>query len=560
MLNQSVTTLYERRWIVVFAAVVLLITSIPYLLGFTFQDGQNIFSGFVIGVEDGNSYIAKMHAGSAGAWLFRTPYTAFPQNGALMFLPYLLLGKLAAAPDIHVQLVVLFHIFRLFAGFLAILATYDFLAFFLQDVRTRRFGLVLVILGGGLGWILMLLGQQNWLGSLPLDFYSPESFGFLSIFGFPHLTLARALLLWCLLAYLRAVRDQSVTVKTVVTLSGLWLLAGIFQPLVMLVIGALIGLHLFGMAIWLQWKSQSAVLTWQSWRSLLRLWVFSGILPGFLVIYNLWILWTDPFISSWTQQNIIKSPHPLHYLLAYGLLLPFAWVGGRRLMRTNPQLGWLPVSWVLMLPVLAYAPVNLQRRLPEGIWVAWVLLAMVSLEPPLEQPSHQRYRLLWPSVVLLLTIPSTVVLIIGGIMSSANTSPPIFRRAGEIAAFEILRQEAQVGEVALTAYDTGNALPAWAPLRVVIGHGPESIHLAPLRSQVADFFSPGTTDAERVGLLRKFRISYVFWGYAERELGDWDPHQAPYLQLMYDDNGYSIFKVDLYFTSVSFINHELIAR
>ena len=191
----------ERRWVFYFAVLVLLLTLLPYLIGFAVQGPDYRFTGFLIGVEDGNSYIAKMLAGSDGAWLFRTPYTPSPQQGVVMFLPYLLLGKLASSPGLHLQLVALYHLFRLAAGFLMIQASYDFLAFFVQDIRLRRFGLALVILGGGLGWILVLIGKDWWLGSLPLDFYSPETFGFLGLFGVPHLALARALLLWALLAY-----------------------------------------------------------------------------------------------------------------------------------------------------------------------------------------------------------------------------------------------------------------------------------------------------------------------------------------------------------------------
>jgi hypothetical protein len=101
-----------------------------YLVGYASQGTEWRYSGFVFGVEDGNSYLAKMLSGSAGAWLFRTPYTAEEQRGVLAFLPYFLLGKLAGPPGLQVQLAVLFHLFRLAAGILAILATYDFLAYF----------------------------------------------------------------------------------------------------------------------------------------------------------------------------------------------------------------------------------------------------------------------------------------------------------------------------------------------------------------------------------------------------------------------------------------------
>jgi len=152
-----------RRWALGFAALVMLLTSLPYFLGYASQGQDWRFTGFVFGVEDGNSYIAKMQAGAAGAWLFRTPYTSVHQQGVVAFLPYILLGKLASPPELHEKLVLIFHAFRIAAGMLAILATYDFIAYFIPGDRERRYGLILAVLGGGLGWVLLLLGLDTWL-------------------------------------------------------------------------------------------------------------------------------------------------------------------------------------------------------------------------------------------------------------------------------------------------------------------------------------------------------------------------------------------------------------
>ena len=106
----------ERRWVLIFAAAVMAATCLPYLLAYSRQGSGWSFSGFIIASEDGNSYIANMQSGSAGAWLWRSPYTATPQDGAVVFMTYLLLGKLAAAPANHSLLVLLYHLFRVAAG------------------------------------------------------------------------------------------------------------------------------------------------------------------------------------------------------------------------------------------------------------------------------------------------------------------------------------------------------------------------------------------------------------------------------------------------------------
>lgn len=202
------------------------VTTIPYLIGYASQGDEWQFTGFVFGVTDGNSYIAKMLSGANGDWLFRTPYTPYPQQGVLAFLPYLLLGKISAPPGQHLQLVSLFHIFRYSAGVLAILATYDFLSIFLKSTSVRRWGLAIAILGGGLGWVLVLIGRASVQGSLPLDFYSPESFGFLAIY---ELRICRSpghlcyghFVFYCRACHMRALPALSlVLIKSAISLPG----------------------------------------------------------------------------------------------------------------------------------------------------------------------------------------------------------------------------------------------------------------------------------------------------------------------------------------------------
>ena len=228
--------LRERKWILLFAVVVTTITTVPYLIGYALETDEWAFTGFVIAVEDGNSYIAKMLAGSAGKWLFKSPFSAVEQRGVIAFLPYILLGKLASGESIHEQLVVIYHSFRIFGGILFFLAGYDFISLFVQEERWRRWALAFFCLGGGMGWVLVLLEKKDLFGVLPLDFISPESFGFLSIFGFPHLAAGRALFLWSLTHYLK--RSSGYVIGLIL------LLLGIVQPIYVVIAWVVMITHL----------------------------------------------------------------------------------------------------------------------------------------------------------------------------------------------------------------------------------------------------------------------------------------------------------------------------
>ncbi len=529
-----------RRWALGFAALVMLLTSLPYLLGYASQGRDWRFTGFVFGVEDGNSYIAKMQAGAAGAWLFRTPYTPAHQQGVVAYLPYLLLGKLVSPPDLHEKLVLIFHIFRLAAGMLAILAAYDFIAYFISGERERRYGLVLTVLGGGLGWVLLLLGLDTWLGSMPLEFYSPETFGFLEVFGLPHLALARAAMLWGLLVYLRSTRGSAnPTLKSAAGLGLLWLLAALSQPLTALCLGAVIALHLAALGVVYGFGPPAQRSTgWVNWRGKLRFVVLAFLIPAPFILYNVISFSTDPYLKTWTDQNLIISPPLPHYLLAYGLLLPFAVLGARNLLRQNASEGWLLVAWILASPALAYAPVNLQRRLLEGLWIAVVVVALWSLRTDYQPGVRWRVFLF----TTLLAFPSTLILLAGSVSAAVQPGMPMFREIGEVQVFEYLGANSDPWGVVMTSYATGNALPAWAPSRVVIGHGPESSGLEQLQTSVQRFYDASTPDSERQRLVAELNISYVFHGPHERLLGGWEPSRSSQMKEIYRQGPYAVYE------------------
>lgn len=526
------------RWVYLFAILVMVITTLPYLMGYAAAGEGWRFTGFVFGVEDGNSYIAKMLSGASGEWLFRTPYTAVPQRGVIAFLPYLLLGKLTAPPAQHAQLVALFHLFRFGAGILAILASYDFIALFIDNQTLRRWGLALASLGGGLGWVLLLLGKKSLFGWLPLEFYSPESFGFLALYGLPHLSMSRALLLWGLRAYVRDSHPRRVTHDA--SLAGVyWLLMGFFQPLSVVVAWGVVGaqLSLFGLRGWYQkWKTSS--VDWTPWNRIFRKAVISGIISSPIVVYTVIKFNIDPFLNSWTSQNLITSPPFPHYLLAYGMMLIFAAFGVGRVIRSSDVKTWLPLAWVCVLPFFVYAPYNLQRRLAEGVWIALIVLVLKALD---NFPPRKKRALPW---MWTLTFPSTLILLVGGMMAARTPAKPLHRPAAEIDAFQYLAQNVATNAVVLSSRETGNPLPAWAPVQVVVGHGPETIHAEELLPRVRAFYQANTSDEAREALLGEYRVDYLFYGPSEQNLGAWNPSQAEYLMPVYQNGDYTIFAVD----------------
>ena len=277
--------------------------------------------------------------------------------------------------------------------------------------------------------------------------------------------------------------------------------------------------------------------SWVDWLSLLRRVGWLALAAAPFVFYNAVMAQIDPFMAKWTNQNILMSPPPLDYILAYGLLVPLVVIGFRNLLALPGGRGWLPLVWVLMLPLLVSAPTNLQRRLSEGVWVFLVIVALFGASRLSESPFKW-----WKYFVGLLYL-TPLIFFSGSLAAIQKPGLPLFRPASEIQAFMFLEEEAEPDAVVLAGRGTSNPLPAWAPLRVVVGHGPESLNGKVLNEEVAAFYDIETTEVERQLFIKEMNIQYVFLGPEERLDGDWQPNMAQQYKLIYQQNGYEIYEV-----------------
>lgn len=521
----------ERRWVAAVSVLLLIVTSLPYLLAYQRAGEAWQFSGFVLGVDDGNSYIAKMLRGAEGDWLFRSPYSAAQQDGFLAFLPYLMLGKLTSQPGQHEQLVALFQLYRWAGGFALAFAVYAFAGLFLVQRKQRQLAALLALAGGGLGWLAMFGLGALWGERVPLEFYSPESFGFLSLFSLPHLEVSRALLLFGLAAFLRPAPGWLGWV-----LPGLlWLVLGFFQPLTIASGWAVLGMFVMvrGIDCLLQARRGDPDCRAALRRDLLRA-IVTGAISLPWVVYNFAAFQLDPYLHGWSQQNIILSPPPADYLLAYAVMLPLGVLGLRGLWRQDSRAAALLAGWLTAFPILAYFPYPLQRRLPEGIWVALAVLGTAGLFQ-----LARRWRKIAAPLVALSFLPAAF-LVLGGLLSAWTPQEPVFIPAHQVRAFQFLRGIAAKDDTVLASFALSNRIPAWAAVRTITGHGPESIGAKEIEPRIERFFQAEISEEERLSLIRDYGIRFVIVEADDKSGAGWNDSIAGFLELVYIDSSGAI--------------------
>jgi hypothetical protein len=561
----------EWRWTLLLAAIAVVAAALPYLLAWSQQTPERVFSGCVMLTEDCYSYLAMLRLGAVGAWLFHIPYTPEEHAGTLLYTFYLLLGKAAGLlPGDHLttKLVVVYHLARVAFGFGLLVGVYRFLAALTQSVLTRRLAWMMVALGGGLGWLLTALGQTRWLGDVPLDLYFPEGFAFLALFGSPHVAAAQSMLLGGVLYLLRAWStdaalgdrvpsvaepvtataadlpqshsDQSTRLTSIkwAALAGLlWFLMGLIVPFYVAVAWAVAG------AAWLTLCLRQHSVASIRWREAL-LAGLAGVISAPILVYSLYIFTSDPVYATWAAQNQILSPHPLHYVAAYGVPLILAAFAVKETWHSKGW-GWVALSWVTVVPILIYLPISVQLRLTTSVQVPLSLLAARGAGQLWRRdaacPRFRRGLVL--SLLAAMTPTSAFILTSSSAWMISRPSPP-FRDTAEVAAMDWLAAHARPGDAVLTAYDTGAYLPARVSARVLVGHDLEATNAEKKKRLVGRFFDAASDDVWRQAFLSDYSVDYVFWGPAERDLGTFDPLTAPYLQQTYETQAYAIFTVE----------------
>ena len=477
------------KWLYLISALVIVFTTIPYILGFNYQNEYFKFSGFIIGVEDGNSYIAKMLLGSNGKWLFTTPYTAYDQIEFFAFFPYLVLGKIAADPELRLQLIIIFHLFRISGIVFLVFETFQFSYLFIRNKKSSLITTFFVVCGGGLGW-LGILFPEIISGRLPLEFYSPETFGFLSAFSLPHLLFGRAFLFRSMRTYLQETSFDHPT-KSEIIISGVYLLiSGIFQPLNLFIGWFVVGIYRFSKFIKTKEKF-SKLLDIGYW-----------ILPSApLFFYNFFLFQFDPYLSSWQSQNKIFSPPLIDYLLAYGLGIIALMISIVKKWTGNINFKNFLYIWIILLPIMIYLPVNTQRRLSEGVWICFCIFLSLVIQ-------NFKYKVFKITFGSLMIFP-TLLFLLGSINTVKNINIPVYIPASMEEMTKSIKNQFEFGDVVLAPFYESNVLPSYLPIKVLSGHGPESMNFIEISNRIDSFYN-GMSDEYMVReLIAEFNIKFI---------------------------------------------------
>lgn len=548
MIRQFYKTLSTRNRTFVFWVVVcaLFLSTVPYLFGAIRAGGEYTYlSLYPLGSADTNVYFSFIRQAMDGDVFIRNLHTSEPQQGTIFHPLWLVLGWVASL--FRLSPVFVFHAARLVIGAAFLLFLYFFLSRVFDDERRRNIAFLLAAFSSGVG-VFFSIGVSIWdpiqgMLLLPADQWITESNTFLTIMHSPLFVLSQLLLLFLFWSFLEEERYRSYFL-----VGGALFFLVLMHPYDLVTVGTV--LPAFLVVRILRDPSFTPGALRRSFRRLvlLALFALAPVAAFFVGSRN------ESAIGGWTKQNITTSPMLHSYILGYGLVLLFAVAGFVALRKSRSRGQLLVLTWSVVSLLLLYVPIQINRRMSNGLHIVLVILAAVGVDylwswlqrhsPRRELVRHLFFAFLgW--VLGFGFFFSTVTVIVKSVYWEADPKTSIFYIQSSLTqGMDWLKTHAPRAAVVLAHSYHGNIIPARTGLRVFVGHGHQTINWAQKRRLVTTwFFRTNNDDEKKAQFLEENGITHVFFSELEDRIGEYRPDEKLYLTPVFRNAGVTVYQV-----------------
>ncbi|MBU0598615.1 hypothetical protein KKF61_06550, partial [Patescibacteria group bacterium] len=368
----------------------------------------------------------------------------------------------------------------------------------------------------------------------PTDIWVSESITFLTLYHSPHLiaslTLIVLIFLLMLLAFEYNKKRYSISAG-VACLFLLW-----FHPFNGPTVYLVLGTYLLVLMLW-----QRKII-----KSYIKHFLILCIIPVPAVVYLYLISRADWVIRTWAAQNILPSPSVWMYIIGYGFILLFAFLGVWITFKKADNKKLFLVIWAIFSAMLLYIPLSFQRRMSEGLHIPLSILAFFGIYYLYKKIKTKRelygYSLI---MFLIIFLPLTNFQILGQDIYLYTTKKdlPYYLYEEEVAAMGWLKNNIGEKEIIFSSFYMGNYIPAHSGRIVWIGHGPQTIDLPTKYQQSEWFWQSDNEILEKRNFLQDNAIDYIFYGRKEKELGTYNPATKEYLEQVFINSKVEIYKV-----------------
>lgn len=533
----------EIYHVLIIAAVVLVVTGLPYAYGYLSAPPDRVFMGIALGTPDTNQYFAWTRAFTQ-SFLISNTLTPEPNEAVFFNLLWWLLAQ--GVRYLGISHLLAFHLLRVVAGAAFLITAYLFCAMFLENPLWRKTAFLIVAVGMGFGWVWVVGKYLTGRLPYPLDVYIVEPNSFLATMAFPHFSLAAGLMFAVFgLALLGYERRQW---RYPLAAAGLAFVLGWSHAYDLLLIYAVV--WLFAAVLWLR----------DGWSPHLLLYPFAITLISCVpALYSAYLtsafpLWRDvlaQFVNAdaWT-------PDPFRLLIVMGI--PF-WLAlftfdGLVPLRDRSLRELFLKTWFGVNFFVAYVPLSYQIHYLNGWQAPIAILATLGFYRRVVPWLRDRFGRLrqtpirwerWATALLILAvIPTNVYLLAWRFVDLNRHQHPYYLYGDEMEALRWLEANTSPEEVVLSGIEVGQYIPSVAGNRAFLAHWAMTAGVYNKQEMVRALFNASTPDEERQDILRRFDVRYIFYGSEERQLGELYLEELPYLEAVFSAPQATVYRVE----------------
>jgi len=254
------------------------------------------------------------------------------------------------------------------------------------------------------------------------------------------------------------------------------------------------------------------------------------------LIYQYYVIISNPILSLWNVQNQTPSPPAWDLLISFSPALILAVPGAYFVIRKGYTPGRILLAWLLVAFVLLFLPFNLQRRFMTGLFIP---VALVSVLGWISLSSSAFIKARAGLLLMTLSLPTILLVLMAGLSGAAARDQRLFRTTSEAGMMAWMADHLSPEEIVLAAPDTGNLIPAWSGQEVVYGHPFETVNADAQKALVEEALRGNISLAEFNSWLES-PATYLFWSRREQQ---YSPSPPAGLAVMHQVGDVSLLKI-----------------
>jgi hypothetical protein len=494
------------RQLIGVVAVLIAITSLPYLYASLSTPRDLVYTGLMFDVPDHAQYWSWVTA-SRKALFINNMMT--PEPNAPLFMNPTMWALARIQMTLGLSFPSLFQVWRLIAIALLVPALWAFSNTMVLERERRSTAFLIALLGSGFGWSLIMAKKLAGGADAPWpnDLYTVEPNTFWALLGYPYITLAHALILLTMLNIWLAHRRK---------MAAPWLLAAgaatclsISHAYDLITVYAVLGM--FGIVVWIRQRRFPARLA--------LIGIVIVACSGPMALYYQRMTTSDPLwqaiLRQYANAGVWTPPHA-HLVVLMGLPLVLAVIAVLSRGAWSEERIFI-VTWAAVGLVLIYLPVVYQIKLLSGWQFPIAILAAHAWHEGIARRAERLLPSRWAFAVLLLLVGSTnAYLFVWRFVELRRHSEPYYLHRDSMDALSWLSTNSGPADVVLAPADVGRFVPNYGASRSYLAHWAMTNRFFERRSNVETFFSPETAPEWRARLMNNEHITLVLQS-------DWPP-------------------------------------